>query len=194
VNSPRCSSRTAAATAARQERTAAALQRVHDAVARMRREKTPITAAGVARRAGVSRTFLYENPDARTAISTTRTAAATDRAATDAQHEAEIEATWRERALNAEAMLKKAHEEIVKQRNHIGDLMGQLRDLETEWAEDSIVRITTENTTLKQQVLQLNHDNQTLDDRLKAARSNVRFQDRRIAELELQLLDPNDRS
>lgn len=194
MNSPHCSSRTAAATAARQERTAAALQRVHDAVARMRREKTPITAAGVARRAGVSRTFLYENPDARTAVSTTRTAAATDRAANGAQHEAEIEASWRERALNAEAMLKTAHEEIVKQRNHIGDLMGQIRDLETEWAEDSILRITTENTTLKQQVRQLTHDNQTLDDRLKAARSNVRFQDRRIAELEIQLLEPNDRS
>lgn len=160
----------------------------------MRRERTPITAAGVARRAGVSRTFLYENPDARTAVSTTRTAAATDRATTDAQHEAEIEATWRERALNAEAMLKTAHEEIVKQRNHIGDLMGQIRDLETEWAEGSIVRITTENTTLKQQVRQITHDNQKLDDRLKAARSNVRFQDRRIAELEVQLLDSSDRS
>lgn len=194
MNSPHCSSRTAAATAARQERTAAALQRVHAAVAQMRREKTPITAAGVARRAGVSRTFLYENPEARTAVSATRTAAATVRAAADAQHEAEVEASWRERALNAEAMLKTAHEEIIKQRNHIGDLMGQIRDLETEWAEDSILRITTENTTLKQQLRQLTHDNQVLDDRLKAARSNVRFQDRRIAELEVQLLDPSDRS
>jgi hypothetical protein len=83
--------------------------------------------------------------------------------------------------------LKTAHEEIVKQRNHIGDL-------ETEWAEDSILRITTENTTLNQQVRQLANDNQTLDDRLKAARSNVRFQDRRIVELEVQLLDSSDRS
>jgi chromosome segregation ATPase len=160
----------------------------------MRREKSPITAAGVARRAGVSRTFLYENPEARTAVSTTRTAAATDRAAASAQHEVEIEASWRERALNAEATLKTAHEEIVKQRNHIGDLMGQIRDLETEWTEDSILRITTENATLKQQVRQLADNNQRLDDRLKAARSNVRFQDRRIAELEVQLLDPSDRS
>ncbi|AXB43678.1 DUF6262 family protein [Amycolatopsis albispora] len=194
MNSPHRSSRTAAATAARQERTAAAIERVHDAVARMLREKTPITAAGVARRAGVSRTFLYENPDARTAVSTTRTAAATDRAATDPLHEAEIEDSWRERALNAEAMLKTAHEEIVKQRKHIGDLMGQIRDMETECVEDSILRITTENTTLKQQVRQLTDDNQKLDDRLKAARSNVRFQDRRIAELEVQLLDSSDRS
>lgn len=41
-------------------------------------------------------------------------------------------------------MLKTAHEEIIKQRNHIGDLMGQVRDLETEWTDGSIQRITTE--------------------------------------------------
>lgn len=34
----------------------------------MRRDKTPITVAGVALRAGVSRTFLYNNPAARTAM------------------------------------------------------------------------------------------------------------------------------
>jgi len=190
VNNPRHSSRTAAATAARQEKTTAALQRVQDAVTRMRREKTPITIAGVARRADVSRTFLYENPTARTTITTTRTAATADLEAADAQHHAATEASWRERALNAEAMLKTAHEEIIKQRNHIGDLMGQIRDLETEWADDSIQRITTENTTLKQRVRQVTQENHELNERLKAARSNVRFQDRRIADLEIQLLDP----
>lgn len=100
------------------------------------------------------------------------------------------EASWRERALNAEAMLKTAHEEIIKQRNRIGDLLGQIRDLETEWADDSIQRITTENTTLKQRVRQVAQENHELNERLKAARSNVRFQDRRIADLEVQLIDP----
>jgi hypothetical protein len=190
VNNPRRDSRTAAAIAARQEKTNAALQRVDDAVARMRREKTVITVAGVARRANVSRTFLYENPAARTAVSTTRTAAAADRKESDAQHHADVEATCRERALNAEAMLKAAYEEIVKQRNHIGDLMGQIRDLETEWTDESIQRITTENTTLKQRVRELTQENHELNERLKAARSNVRFQDRRIAELEVKLIDP----
>jgi hypothetical protein len=194
VSNPRHSSRTAAATAARQERTIAALQRVQDATARMRRDKTPITVAGVARRAGVSRTFLYDNPAARTAITTTRTAVTDDRQAAEAQQHASAEASWRERALNAEAMVKTAHEEIVKQRNHIGELMGQIRDLETEWTDDSIQSITTENTTLKQRVRQQSQENHELDERLKAARSTVRFQDRRIADLEVQLIDPASQS
>jgi transcription elongation GreA/GreB family factor len=41
--------------------------------------------------------------------------------------------------------------------------------------------------TLKQRVRQLTTDNRTLDERLKAARTNLRFQDRRLADLEAQL-------
>ena len=37
--------------------------------------------------------------------------------------------------------------------------------------------------------LQLTTDNRTLDERLKAARSNLRFQDKRLADLEAQILD-----
>ncbi|MCC3774253.1 hypothetical protein [Streptomyces sp. UNOB3_S3] len=51
--------------------------------------------------------------------------------------------------------------------------------METEWTEESIQRITAESATVKQWVRQLTADNRTLDERLKAARSNVRFQDRR---------------
>ena len=57
----RSAPRTAAALAARRRDTQAALGRVHDAIARLRREKTPISVAAVARRAGVSRTFVYTN-------------------------------------------------------------------------------------------------------------------------------------
>ena len=45
--------RTAAALAARRRDTQAALARVRDVLARMRREKTPVTVAGVSRRAGI---------------------------------------------------------------------------------------------------------------------------------------------
>ena len=96
----------------------------------------------------------------------------------------------RERALNAEDALKAAHAEIVAQRNRIGELLGRIRDLEAEWTQDAVERITTENTTLKQRVRQLTTDNRTLDERLKAARSNLRFQDRRIADLEARVADP----
>jgi chromosome segregation ATPase len=86
--------------------------------------------------------------------------------------------------------LKATHAEILAQRTRIGELLGRIRDLEAEWTQDAVQRITSENATLKQHVRQLTTDNRTLDERLKAARSNPRFQDRRIADLEAQLADP----
>jgi hypothetical protein len=184
------SQKTAAAVAARRTKAEAALSRVHDALTRMRREKAPINVASVGRRAGVSRTFLYTNPQARAALAEAMADTGARQAQDTADQQAELEATWRERALNAEQALKAAHAEIIQQRVRIGDFLGQIRDLEAEWTQDSIQRITTENTTLKQRVRQLTTDNRTLDERLKAARSNMRFQDRRIADLEAQLIEP----
>ena len=69
MSEPACPApRTAAALAARHRDTQAALGRVHDTIARLRREKTPVSVAVVARRAGVSRTFLYTNADAKHAV------------------------------------------------------------------------------------------------------------------------------
>lgn len=61
--------RTNRALEARRARTDASLIRVQDAVDRMLKDKTPISVAAVARRSGVSRTFLYDNPEARQIIS-----------------------------------------------------------------------------------------------------------------------------
>jgi hypothetical protein len=182
--------RTAAALAARQRDTQAALSRVRDTIARLHREKTPVRVAAVARRAGVSRTFLYTNTDAKAAVSKAIRETVNQRHTMLAEVEDAREATWRERALNAEDALKAAHAEIHSQRARIGELLGRIRDLEAEWTQDDVQRITTENTTLKQRVRQLSSDNRTLDERLAAARSNLRFQDRRIADLETQLTQP----
>ncbi len=182
--------RTAAAVAARRHGTQAALARVRDVLARMRRETTPVTVAAVGRRAAVSRTFLYSNPEARALLADVTAGTLAGTAQDLADRDAGQEAAWRERALNAEDALKAAHAEIIQQRERIGELLGQVRDLEAEWTQETIQRITTENTTLKQRVRQLTADNRTLDERLKAARSNLRFQDRRVADLEAQLLDP----
>ena len=183
--------RTAAALAARHRNAEAALQRVHDALRRLRREKAQVSVAAVARRAAVSRTFIYDNAEARSAVSAAMAEAGQHRIQLLADQDDEREATWRERALNAEDALKAAHAEITAQRTRIGELLGQVRDLEAEWTEEAIQRITTENTTLKQRLRQLTTDNRTLDQKLTAARSNLRFQDRRIAELETQLLERN---
>mgnify|MGYP000937822273 CR=1 FL=1 len=179
--------RTAAALAARRGKTETALQRVHEAIAILRREKTQVSIATVARRADVSRSFLYDNPEARAAVATVMAQAGERRIRMLAEQDDEREASWRERALNAEDALKTARTEILAQRTRIGELFGEIRDLEAEWTEEAIQRITAENTTLKQQFRQLTADHRTLDARLKAARSNLRFQDRRVAELEAQI-------
>jgi len=181
---------TEAALAARRRATEAALKRVHDAITRLRREKAQVSVAAVAHRADVSRTFLYGNPDARAAVAAAIAAAGERRVQLLAAQDDEQEATWRERALNAEDGLKAAHAEILAQRARIGELLGQVRDLESEWTKEAIARITTENTTLKQRVRQLTAGNRTLEEKLKAARENLRFHDKRIADLEALLTPP----
>ena len=175
--------RTAAAIEARRRATEQKLQQVRDAVASLRRHKAPVTYPAVARQAGVSRTFLYANPDAQALISDAISKTGTQHArGSDDQ-----EPSWRERALNAEAALKTARAEIAAQRRRMAILLGQIRDLEHDLSPEAAQRLATENTTLKQRVRQLSHDNRTLEDRLEAARSNNRFADRRIAQLEAQL-------
>jgi len=177
--------RTAAANQARRRATEQKLQQVRDAVASLRRRKAPVTYPAVARQAGVSRTFLYANPDARALVNDAISKAGTQHTpGSDDQ-----EPSWRERALNAEAALTTAQAEIAAQRRRMAILLGQIRDLEHDLSPEAAQRLATENTTLKQRVRQLTHDNKTLEERLEAARSNNRFADRRIAQLEAQLTE-----
>lgn len=182
--------RTAAAVAARQRRSQAAVQRVHDALADLRRDKARLTVAAVARRANVSRTFVYDNPQARAAVAAALAADSERHGQLNLAQSSTQQAVWRERALNAEDALTTAHTEIVRQRTRIGELLGQIRDLQAEWDDETLARIIAENTRLKQLVQQVTADNRTLEERLTAARSTLRFQDRRIADLETRIADP----
>lgn len=183
--------RTAAAVAARRRQSENKLARVEKVIGQLRREQARITVRAIAHRAGVSPTFLYENPAARALVQ----AAAADNAArrdlTAAQIHERIEATWRERALNAEDALAQAHKEILTQRQRIGQLMGQLRDVDQMVSGESVQRLVSENASLKQQVRQLSQEHRSLQERLEASRSTNRFAERRIAALEAQLLDPS---
>jgi hypothetical protein len=166
--------RTAAATQARRAGIAAMIQRVDRALQQMRRERAAITSAAVARRAGVSWSFLYQNADARALITA---AAAGHTKGADARAGAATPATgtgpWRERALNAESELKHAHHEITVQRGRIGELLGRIRDLEHDLPEDGVARTITENHALRAQVRQLTQDNRRLEERLAGARDTT---------------------
>ncbi len=100
--------RTAAALEARRRATQQKVQQVRDAITELSRGKAPVTYLAVARRAAVSRTFLYENPDARAlaGAAMTKTADASQPIKAQAGAATQQEANWRERALNAEDALK----------------------------------------------------------------------------------------
>ncbi|MEV7213702.1 DUF6262 family protein [Kitasatospora cineracea] len=183
---------TAAAIAARRRQTQQKLDQVAAAIAQLRRERGRPTVRGIAQRAGVSATFLYENTEARALVSN---AVADSRSRhdrhTQQQHD-QIEATWRERALNAEAELGRTQKEVLAQRRRIGELMGQIRDFDQMVPGDSVQALIAENTTLKHRVQQLTREHRTLQERLEGARSNLRFADKRIAALEVEVLDRQD--
>ncbi|WP_037865082.1 DUF6262 family protein [Streptomyces sp. NRRL S-237] len=183
------SAQTTRAIQARRQHTEKLLTRVQEALAAMRKERALVTVRAVERRAGVSRAFLYQNAAARQLV-TEAVAQAEGRQARSRQETAEaVEASWRERALNAEDALRQSVAEIQAQRRHIGELMGRIRDLELDLPADAVQRLTTENTTLKQQLRTLAVDHHTLANRLAAARDNNRSQDRKIAELQILLLE-----
>jgi chromosome segregation ATPase len=181
-------STTTAAIEARRATTTRMLQRVEQALRQMRREGASITVAAVARRADVSRTFLYQNNQARSLI----TAAAARPAAGQDSAPDPAETGWRQRALNAEHELKRALGEIATQRNQIGELLGRIRDLEYDLPADGVQRVLAENHDLRVQLRQIAQENRRLEERLAGARDNNRFLDKRVAGLEAQLADLQD--
>jgi chromosome segregation ATPase len=184
---------TRAAVAARRQQTQTKLAQVEKAIGQLRRERGRLTVRAIAERAGVSATFLYENTDARALV---KSAVIDSRSRHDRlgqeQHD-RIEASWRERALNAEAELTRTQKEVFAQRQRIGELMGQLRDFDRMVPGESVQQLTTENTTLKHRIHQLTQEHRKLQERLEGARSNLRFAEKRIADLEAQLLEPGQR-
>ncbi|WP_050800068.1 hypothetical protein [Streptomyces himastatinicus] len=100
-----------------------------------------------------------------------------------------IEASWRERALNTEDALKAAHAEIANQRERIAELLGQIAELQQDWTDADVVRITTANVALRREISALTNDNERFSKRLTAARDNARFADRRIAALEASIAE-----
>ncbi|QNP70638.1 hypothetical protein IAG44_15130 [Streptomyces roseirectus] len=188
MSAPASPPRTAAALAARERRVKDMLQRIEATVAELRHRHTAVSFQAVARKAGVSRTFLYENPEARKLIETARERGE-GAGRPERQHSSEAEVAWRERALNAEDGLKTAHAEIRRQRSRMGQLLGQIRDLEARWSDESVTHLVEQNAQLKQRVQQLSQDQRQMEERLQATRTNNRFQDRRIAQLEAQLLE-----
>lgn len=169
---------------ARRRAAAAKVDSVEKAVKLLGRTGGPITRASVAKLAGVSRSFTYENPQARASI-----AAAQDRAMASAHAQAETataeqEASWRARALNAEDALRRLRQELTTERRLVADLLGQLREPDGTWLSQDRERLRNENERLLAERNQLVREVDDLRRRLDGARSQVsRLNERRVTEL-----------
>lgn len=181
--------RTAAANQARRLHTARNLDLLRTTLQKMQREQTPVTFPAVARRSGLSRSFLYQNTDAKALMDAAQEAQGNHRRQTRDRQDDQAQASWRERALNAEQALKTAYTEITTGRERIAILLGQIRDLQSEYSQDTVARVAAESSDLKRRVRELTDDNRSLTDKLQAVRTNSRFLDKRIADLEGQLLE-----
>ena len=107
-----------AAIAARRRASEDMLDRVRAALAAMRRDRTPLTVAALARIAQVSRTFLYQNQQAKVLIEQAATTGGRQRPR-DSTASDPTQGAWKERALNAEDGLTAAQAEIRIQRARI---------------------------------------------------------------------------
>src|SRR5258708_20134773 len=94
-------SQTAAANQARQRRTEEKLRRVADAIRQLQRRKVPVTYPAIAARAGVSRTFLYDNPAAGHLVTAAITRADDHRLHDTPARYAQADASCQQRSPNA---------------------------------------------------------------------------------------------
>ncbi|WP_327669550.1 MULTISPECIES: DUF6262 family protein [unclassified Streptomyces] len=179
-----------AAIAARRRQTQNKLADVERAVAQLRRERGRVKVTAIARRAGVSSTFLYENAQARALVHEAVSVSRDVHSRRISDEHDRIEATWRERALNAEDGLTQAHNEIRMQRTRIGELLGQLRaGTSDEHGRQTSPAADAEITALKRQNRQLTQEHRGVQERLEGCRANLRAADERVAELEAQLAE-----
>ena len=158
---------------ARRRTAAAKVTAVEQAVKTLGRAGAPITRAGIAQLAGVSRSFTYENDKARAMITEAQArtqARVTDRVETMT---AQQEASWRERALNGEDQIRTLRRELTTQRRLVADLMGQLRQPDGTWVEDDRNRLRDQNEQLLAERDRLARERNELQRRLDGARANI---------------------
>ncbi len=169
---------------ARKHAAAAKVAAVGKAVKALGRTGAPVTRVGVAQLAGVSRSFTYENNAANSIIAEAQTRTQARAEGRIEKRTAQEEASWRERALNAEDEIRNLRRELTTQRQLVGDLLGQLREPDGTWIEHDRNRLRQQNEHLLSEQNQLLRERNELQRKLDGARANIaRLQERRVQAL-----------
>lgn len=170
----------------RTDRTKHCEKQVRTALTRLIRTGAPFTITNVCDLAGVGRTFIYDHsrPDLRNAVIAARNASRqiATRQVSNALDDAEL--SWRQRALNAEALIKDLRRTITDNTHMIGALTGELYDPDGNHLAETNLRLTQLNRHLSENLRQAQCDINTLQRSLTAARANIqRERQRNVTQL-----------
>jgi hypothetical protein len=169
---------------ARKRAAASKVTAVGKAVKALGRTGAPVTRVGVAQLAGVSRSFTYENDAANSIIAEAQTRTQARAEGRIEKRTVQEEASWRERALNAEDEIRNLRRELATQRQLVGGLIGQLREPDGTWIEHDRNRLREENEHLLSERNQFLREQNELKRRLDGAQANIsRLNERRVQEL-----------
>ena len=178
--------RPAEAIARRTAQSQACEDRVRQALSRLVKAGVPFTVADVCTLAGVGRTFIYnqQRPELTQAVLDARNQSV--RAATiKAEESLDAQtASWRERALNAEALVSSLRSGIQRRDEQVSDLTGMLYDADG-------VHLVEENTRLRELIRNLTRslaesekERTRLARSLDGARANVKHErERNVTQL-----------
>jgi protein-disulfide isomerase-like protein with CxxC motif len=161
-------------------------QRVRKALAKLAKTGVPFTVEDVCNLASVGKTFIYDkrHPELTKTVLAARDVSQVNTTRRAELHVDENTSSWRERALNAEALAKTLRAGVKERDARIADLTGQLYDPDGTHLAD-------ENARLRELILDLNTnlqavrmENNNLRRSLDAARANVkRERQRNVTEL-----------
>lgn len=170
----------------RTRRSAECEERVRRAVTKLVRTGAPFTVENVCALAGVGKTFIYDKQHSEV---TRLVLAARDasRVANPVHAEALMDrdiASWRERALNAEALSKGLRDAVKERDARITALSGQLFDADGIHLVDENARLRDLVAAMTSNLQHAQRENTTLQRSLDAARANVkRERERNVTQL-----------
>lgn len=174
----------------RNQRAVECEERVRKAVAKLAKTGLPFTVEEICRRADVGKTFIYDKKRpglTKLVLAARDTSQLATRARVAEQDHLADTASWRERALNAEARVKDLRATVRQQDAHIGDLTGQLFDPEGNHLADENAQLRSQIDALNQQVTNMRGELTVAQRSLQASRANVRHEQER----NLSLIQPS---
>jgi len=167
-------------------RSAECERRVRAALLKLSKTGAPFTVEDVCTLAGVGKTFIYDKrrPELTSAVLHARDTAQALQSATAAQSLDRQTASWRERATNAEALVKALRATIAERDGRISDLTGQLYDPDGNHLAEHNAELRKLVHTLSENLRKAEIENGQLRRSLDAARANVkRERERNVTQL-----------